>query len=87
MTTTTGVAADVIGKPNPPLFTMARERAGGGRPLCVGDRLDTDVAGAAALGWDSVLVLSGVARREDVASAPSAPTHVVDSIGELASDA
>ena len=57
---TTGVRAEVVGKPNPPIFRAALDRAGGGRPLVVGDRLDTDIAGAAALGWDSLLVLTGI---------------------------
>src|SRR5207247_8437981 len=62
ITTTTGATPDaVVGKPNPPLFEAAAARAGGGRSLVVGDRLDTDVAGAAGLGWDSLLVLTGVA--------------------------
>ena len=30
-----------------------------GRPLFVGDRLDTDIAGAVNAGLDSMLVLSG----------------------------
>jgi len=32
----------------------------------IGDRVDTDVAGAAKLGIDTALVLSGVAKEEDV---------------------
>jgi ribonucleotide monophosphatase NagD (HAD superfamily) len=35
---------------NAPLFHAALARAGGGRPLVIGDRLDTDVAGAAGPG-------------------------------------
>jgi glycerol-1-phosphatase len=44
--TTTGVRAEVVGKPHPPIFRAALARAGGGRPLVVGDRLDTDIVGA-----------------------------------------
>jgi glycerol 3-phosphatase-2 len=69
---TTGVAPEIVGKPKPQLFRSALERAGGGKPLVVGDRLDTDVAGAVALGWDAALVLTGVSTREE-ASAPGAP--------------
>ena len=57
VTATTGATPEVVGKPNAPLFELARERAGGGRAISIGDRLDTDVAGAARLGWDSLLVL------------------------------
>ena len=81
--TTTGAKAEVIGKPEPPLLELALEAAGGGRPLVVGDRLDTDIAGAARLGWDSALVLTGVARREDVETAPWKPTFVVERLGDL----
>jgi HAD superfamily hydrolase (TIGR01450 family) len=58
--------------------------AGGGRPLVVGDRLDTDIAGAARLGWDSALVLTGSARREDVDGSSWAPTIVVSDLAALA---
>ncbi len=58
--------AELIGKPEAPLLELALDAAGGGRPLVVGDRLDTDIAGASRLGWDSVLVLTGSTRREDV---------------------
>ena len=65
--TTTGVRAEVFGKPEPPIMLAALERAGGGTPLVIGDRLETDIAGAAGLGWDSLLVLTGITRREDLA--------------------
>ena len=81
--TTTGATAELIGKPEAPLLELALDVAGGGRPLVVGDRLDTDVAGAARLGWDSVLVLTGSTRREDVGRSDWKPTFVVDSVVDL----
>lgn len=81
--TTTGARGEVFGKPEAPLFEQALASAGGDRPLVVGDRLDTDIAGAARLGWDSALVLTGAARREDVESAPWRPTIVVDDLSAL----
>jgi glycerol-1-phosphatase len=78
--TTTGTRGQVVGKPEPPLFERALAFAGGGRPLVVGDRLDTDIAGAARLGWDSALVLTGDARREDVETSRWEPTFVVDDL-------
>lgn len=83
---TTGAVAEVVGKPYPPLFRAALARSGGHRPLVVGDRLDTDIAGAAALGWDSLLVLTGVATRVDLADASSAPTYVGRDVGALFED-
>jgi HAD superfamily hydrolase (TIGR01457 family) len=82
--TTTGVRAEVVGKPEAPLLRAALERAGGGRPLVVGDRLDTDVAGAVRLGWDSALVLTGSSRRDDLEGSPWAPTLVVEALRDLA---
>ncbi|WP_199434909.1 HAD-IIA family hydrolase [Qaidamihabitans albus] len=58
--TATGREPVVAGKPRPPLFHTAAESAGAGNPLVVGDRLDTDIAGAVAAGLDALLVLSGV---------------------------
>lgn len=80
---TTGVAAEVVGKPHAPLLVAALARAGGGRPLMVGDRLDTDIAGAEGLGWDSMLVLTGISTRADVEAQRLEPTYVVDSLASL----
>ncbi len=50
----------VAGKPQPTLLTDALSRGDFRTPLVVGDRLDTDIAGANAAGLPSLLVLSGV---------------------------
>lgn len=81
--TTTGTRGEVFGKPEAPLFERALASAGGGRPLVVGDRLDTDIAGASRLGWDSALVLTGDTRREDVETASWKPTFVLDDLSGL----
>ncbi len=81
--TTTGAHAEVVGKPAAPLFAAALSRAGGTRPLVVGDRLQTDIAGAAALGWDSLFVLSGVNGRGDLRALAIAPTYVGEDVGAL----
>jgi HAD superfamily hydrolase (TIGR01457 family) len=87
VTETTGEHAEIVGKPNAALFETARDRAGGGRPLVVGDRIDTDIAGAAALGWDSVLVLSGVSSRRDAERSDPAPTYIGNDLSILLEDA
>ncbi|HEY3895270.1 MAG TPA: HAD-IIA family hydrolase [Pseudonocardiaceae bacterium] len=51
----------VAGKPERPMLDKALNRIDARCPLVVGDRLDTDIAGARAAGMDSLLVLSGVA--------------------------
>jgi 4-nitrophenyl phosphatase len=54
--------AAVIGKPSPLMFRIALEKAGckKGDAVMVGDQVDTDIAGAAKAGVDSILVTSGV---------------------------
>ena len=83
ITTTTGVTPEVVGKPFAPLFEAALRRGGGGRPLVVGDRLDTDIEGAGRLGWDSLLVLTGVSTRSEAEASEPRPTYVAEDIGGL----
>ncbi len=68
----------VAGKPARPLLDTALDRTGAQRPLVVGDRLDTDIAGARAAGLDSLLVLSGVADADALLAAPpeQRPVHL-----------
>lgn len=56
----TDQAPVVAGKPETPLFRLAADSAGSTRPLVVGDRLDTDIAGAVAADMASLAVLTGV---------------------------
>lgn len=83
ITTTTGAEPEVVGKPFAPLFEAALRRGGGGRPLVVGDRLDTDIDGAARLGWDTMLVLTGVSGRADVEATGIRPTLIADDVAGL----
>ncbi len=61
--------AHIVGKPNPQMFRTALDRLGPGRTLVVGDRLDSDLAGAAAAGLDAAIVLTGVSTRADAEAA------------------
>jgi len=63
--TATGVAPVSAGKPEPTLFHLAVARRGATRPLVVGDRLDTDLAGARAAGYPGLHVLTGVSSARD----------------------
>lgn len=62
----TGRRPEAAGKPELPLHREAVRRTGARTPLVVGDRLDTDIAGANRAGVASLLVLTGVTRPEDV---------------------
>ena len=58
-----GRQAEIVGKPEPQLMLTALDRFGDeGRTLVVGDRVDTDLAAAAAAELDAALVLSGGTR-------------------------
>jgi glycerol 3-phosphatase-2 len=59
----------VAGKPAPALLTDALARGKFHSPLVVGDRLDTDIAGANAAGLPSLLVLCGVSTAGDTVRA------------------
>lgn len=76
----------VAGKPMPPLFEETLARVGGERPLVVGDRLDTDIEGAVTMGWDSLLVLTGVTGLDELvrARAEERPTYVSPDLAALA---
>ena len=83
VTTTTAATPTVVGKPHPPLFEAAARAAGAEKPLVVGDRLDTDIAGATHMGWDSVLVLTGASTPVDLAMSDMVPTYVGRSLSIL----
>jgi glycerol-1-phosphatase len=86
VTTTTGAEPEIVGKPFAPLFESGLRRGGGGRPLVVGDRLDTDIEGAARLGWDTMLVLTGVSTRAEAEAGPVRPTVVAEDVSALLRD-
>jgi HAD superfamily hydrolase (TIGR01450 family) len=75
----------VVGKPQPALFRTAASLSQAGRPLTVGDRLDTDIEGAVAAGMDSLLVLTGVSGPADLLAAPPErrPTYVAADLSGL----
>lgn len=83
VTTTTGAVPEIVGKPFAPLFEAGLRRGGGGRPLVVGDRLDTDIEGAARLGWDTMLVLTGVSSRAEVEVTGIRPTTIAEDVSAL----
>jgi len=82
--TATGARAQIVGKPEPRLFLTALDRLGAGRTLVVGDRLDSDVAAAAAAGLEAALVLTGGTSAEEARAATDPkPIAVAGSLTEL----
>ncbi len=84
----TGSVPEVVGKPHAPAYRIAVRRLGLAVEECLmlGDRMDTDIAGAAGLGLPSALVLTGVSTRQEAEDAPPElrPDHVAETIPDLA---
>lgn len=84
METAAGRVAVVTGKPEPGMFTAARQLLPSCRKLAtVGDRLDTDIAGAQRAGIHAVLVLTGSTRSDDLPGAAVRPDLVANSLANL----
>ena len=49
----------ILGKPGPWLFVLAKERFPQGRMVMIGDQVETDIEGAHQAGMDSALLVSG----------------------------
>jgi len=83
--TAVGRLATVAGKPEVPIFEEAIARFDAHKTLFIGDRLDTDILGAARVGIESALVLTGIDRPKHVLAAPegSRPTYVLSDLREL----
>jgi 4-nitrophenyl phosphatase len=80
-----GVKAEVIGKPGRFMFEVALEQLGlpAEQVLMVGDNLETDILGGLKAGLQTVLLLTGVAQREDVERLGIEPHHVCADFEEL----
>ncbi len=84
----TGKKAYFVGKPNP---LMLRHGLGminchSGEIGFIGDRMDTDIIAGIESNIDTVLVLSGVTKKEDIDMYPYRPKYVVSGVGELLND-
>ncbi len=78
----TDVAPRIIGKPHAPMFLSALSLLGSSaeRTLMVGDRLDTDIQGAKAVGMQTALVFTGVTQAEDLAASDVWPDVAYDDL-------
>ena len=85
LSTATGVVPTVIGKPNRGMYDQAIRRVGAlpQEVMMVGDRYDTDIAGALVLGLATTGVLTGVSSRQDFESAMKPPHLISENLIEL----
>lgn len=81
----TGVSPRAAGKPEPEMFLLAAQKLQAARPLAVGDRLDTDIAGGVAAGIDTLQVITGVSGHRDILCAPASQraTFIADDMTSL----
>lgn len=81
----TDVEPIIIGKPQPYMYKIALERLGTSpaETLVVGDRLETDIAGAQNAGCPCALVLSGVSTLEAARAWEPAVDLIADDLGSL----
>ena len=80
-----GVSPFFVGKPNPLMMRTALNYLGvhSENTVMVGDRMDTDIVAGVQSGMETILVLTGVTRREDVDRYPYQPTRIVESVAEI----
>ena len=84
----TGRAPFFVGKPNPLMIRSAIRYLGvhSENTVMIGDRMDTDIVAGVMSGLETILVLSGVSRIEDVKHFPYRPTRIVNSVADLEKD-
>lgn len=76
VTSATGVTPSSAGKPGPAMFHVAAQRLGAQRPLVVGDRLNTDIAGGIAAGFDTLCTVTGVSGHRELLATSHRPTYI-----------
>lgn len=81
----TGKPPFFVGKPNPLMMRSAIRYLGvhSEDTIMVGDRMDTDIVAGVMSGLDTILVLSGVSKPEDVLRFPYRPTQILNSVADI----
>ena len=79
-----GGRARVMGKPHEPMMRVAKRRLGEASRIAIaGDRPNTDLEGGLAMGWETILVLSGVTPREQLDEVKPKPDIVLERLADL----
>lgn len=74
-----------VGKPNPLMMRSALNHMGvhSETTVMIGDRMDTDIIAGVEAGIDTILVLTGVTKREEVDIYPYQPGRIADSVADI----
>ena len=81
----TGRTAFVTGKPSPVMMRSARKYLGleTAETTVIGDTMETDIQGGVQMGYKTILVLSGIAKKENLYHYAFKPDLVVSSIEQI----
>ena len=81
----TGVKPYFVGKPNPLMMRTALRtiEAHSEESVMIGDRMDTDIVAGTESGLRTILVLTGVTKREEVERFPYRPTWTMESVADI----
>jgi 4-nitrophenyl phosphatase len=81
----TGEAPVIVGKPEPIMYQQAMRRLGAdpAHTVAIGDRLGTDILGAVRTGIHSLLVLTGISTRAELADREYQPTWVMNGLHDI----
>ncbi len=81
----TGVKPYYIGKPNALMMRSALRRLNSHseNTVMIGDRMDTDIVAGLETGLETILVLTGVTKKEDVKQYPYQPSRICNSIKDI----
>ena len=85
LTAASDVTPIIVGKPEPTMYRIALERLNISpeRALVVGDRPETDIAGAQLIGCHTALVLSGVTTADQANAWHPAPDIIADDLKSI----
>jgi NagD protein len=80
-----GVSPFFVGKPNALMMRTALNflNVHSENTIMVGDRMDTDIVAGVTSGMETILVLSGVTKEENIDKFPYVPTHIRRSVADI----
>ncbi len=81
----TGIKAFEVGKPSPVMMRSARKALGleTAETTVIGDTMSTDIQGGVQMGYHTILVLSGVSKREELMKYAFKPDQVLESVNDI----
>lgn len=84
-----GISPFFVGKPNALMMRTALNylNVHSENTIMIGDRMDTDVAAGVTSGMETILVLSGSTKAEDIDKYPYLPTFIRNSVAEIMPEA